>query len=407
MRAKPSSRGRPVIAVTPGEPGGVGPEITASLFAGYRPTGSVAVVVGSYPVLEPWLDRYGVAPVVVRLRARQAATADLAPSSVDLTSAATGIASASIDLASAAADLAAAATGLTSTAAGIASAPDASRRVGRRKARPRVLVLDTGRRERYTLGRDSRGGGKHSGFALEVACALAAHGFFEGIVTGPLSKNALHLGGYPFGGHTDFLARFFDAPNCQMMMVYRKLRVVPLTRHLPLRAVPAELVAGKILAGLRVVNEALVRDFGVPRPRLAVSGLNPHAGEGDVLGSEETEVIRPALRRARRLGMRVTGPVPGDVLFQHVESGTFDAFITMYHDQGLIPFKMTSKRRGVNVTVGLPIVRTSVDHGVAYDIAGRGVASPKSLEAAYRLAETLVRRRRTQSRTPKGWRWTR
>lgn len=133
-----------------------------------------------------------------------------------------------------------------------------------------------------------------------------------------------------------------------------------------------------------------------------ISGLNPHAGEEGVLGSEERDVIEPALKRARKRGLRITGPVPADALFQHAETGTFDAFITLYHDQGLVPFKMVSKRRGVNVTVGLPVIRTSVDHGVAYDIAGRGAADTKSLEAAYRLAETLVRsRRRRRGREPR------
>jgi 4-hydroxythreonine-4-phosphate dehydrogenase len=223
---------------------------------------------------------------------------------------------------------------------------------------------------------------------------LATEGLVEGIVTGPISKNSLQLGGYPFTGHTELLSRHFGAPDCQMMMVYRAFRVVPLTRHLPVHDVSGALSVKKIVTALRVVNESLVREFGVPKPRLAVSGLNPHAGDGGVLGSEEIGIIAPALRRARRLGLRVTGPVPADALFQDAKSGTFDVFITMYHDQGLIPFKMISKRRGVNVTVGLPVVRTSVDHGVAYDIAGKGIASTESLKEAYRLAETLVRRRR-------------
>lgn len=340
----------PIIAVTPGEPGGVGPEIAARLFAAYRPTGSAAVVVGAYPVLEPWFDRFGVEARVVE------------------------------------------------GAAGVVEAVASGGRAGRRSP---VVVLDTGRRERFAVGRDTAGGGRHAGFALETACSLAADGLFEGIVTGPLSKRALHLGGYAFNGHTEFLARFFEAPDCQMMMVYNKLRVVPLTRHVPLRRVAGKLSVEKVLAAVRVVDGALRRDFRVPRPRIAVCGLNPHAGEAGVLGSEEIDVIEPALEKARALGVRLTGPVPGDVLFQEAGTGTFDAFIAMYHDQGLIPFKMISKRRGVNVTVGLPVVRTSVDHGVAYDIAGRGKASPRSLEAALRLAEALVRGRR--AREGRGW----
>jgi 4-hydroxythreonine-4-phosphate dehydrogenase len=179
-----------------------------------------------------------------------------------------------------------------------------------------------------------------------------------------------------------------------MVMVYRDFRVVPLTRHLPLKTVSRSLSVVKVVAGLRVVDKALREQFGVEDPHLAVAGLNPHAGEGGVIGSEEKHVIRPAITRARRGGLRITGPVPGDALFQEWKSGTFDAFVTMYHDQGLIPFKMVSKRRGVNVTVGLPIVRTSVDHGVAYDMVGDGVAGTASLKEAYHLAEKLVIRRR-------------
>jgi 4-hydroxythreonine-4-phosphate dehydrogenase len=177
-----------------------------------------------------------------------------------------------------------------------------------------------------------------------------------------------------------------------MVMVYRQLRVVPLTRHLPLRRVSAALSVDRIVSGLFVLDRALKGPFGIERPSIGLSGLNPHAGEGGVLGKEEIEIIGPALRALRRKGVRITGPVPGDVLFQQAQSGTFDALVAMYHDQGLIPFKMLARRRGVNVTVGLPVVRTSVDHGVAYDITGKGVASVDSLKAAYRLAEQLVRR---------------
>lgn len=383
MIPRANSETRPILAVTPGEPGGVGPEITARLFAAYRPAKSVAVVVGAYPVLEPWFERFGVASTVVRANAARSGRAP----ALDPPSRGKRVSPEAARLA--------------------AAVGQAIAGVEPRDRRGPVVVLDTGRRERFTVGGDSPGGGKHAGFALNVACALASAGLFEGIVTGPLSKNALQMGGYAFRGHTEFLARYFQASDCQMMMVYKKLRVVPFTRHVPLRAVAGKLTAGKLLAALRVVNESLAKDFGVPRPRIAVSGLNPHAGESGVLGSEEDDVIIPALEKARALGWRVTGPVPGDVLFQETGTGTFDAFIAMYHDQGLIPFKMISKRRGVNVTVGLPVVRTSVDHGVAYDIAGRGIASPRSLEAALRLAEALVRGRRARRGAGKGREWTR
>lgn len=340
---------KPVIAVTPGEPGGIGPEVTAHLFADYTPSRSTTLIIGAHPVMTPWLERYGASPTLIETASRRPGVADL-----------------------------------------VATSSEAIRARGS----SRVFLLDTGRRERHPRGRDSRAGGRHSGFALDVACALASRGLVEGLVTGPISKRSLNLAGYPFTGHTELFARYFDTPDCQMVMVFRDFRVVPLTRHIPLSRVSEALTAEKIVTRLHVVNTALREQFGVREPHLAVAALNPHAGEGGVVGNEEIDVIGPALRRARRRGIRITGPVPGDVLFQEVKSGTFDAFVAMYHDQGLIPFKMVSKRRGVNVTVGLPVVRTSVDHGVAYDIAGEGIAEIESLKEAYRLAERLVARRR-------------
>jgi 4-hydroxythreonine-4-phosphate dehydrogenase len=359
----------PILAVTPGEPGGVGPEIAAHLFARFKPRDSIALIVASYAVLEPWLARYRAKPEVILAYPRHP-----------------GIEHFVSDAAAVVASLAA------------------------RPRPPRVIVLDTGCRDRFSIGRDTPGGGRHSGWALDIACRLTTAGLVDGIVTGPISKNSLNLGGYPYTGHTEFLSRHFDAPDCQMVMVCGDFRVVPLTRHIPLAEVPAAITEGKIVSALRVLDRALQTDFGIRTPRIAVAGLNPHAGDSGVIGSEEASVIEPAIRQARRLGIRVDGPVPGDALFQSAlrtassksasrtasggdRSGTFDAFLAMYHDQGLIPFKMVSQRRGVNVTAGLPVVRTSVDHGTAYDIAGKGVADTDSLKEAYRLAEILVRRR--------------
>lgn len=260
-----------------------------------------------------------------------------------------------------------------------------------------VAILDTGCMDSFPCGKDSEGGGRHAGRSLEVAMRAALDGVVEAIVTAPISKHSLVMAGYPYPGHTDWLAETFDALDGQMMMAVGDFRVVPVTRHIPLAHVPAQLTGDKILTALRVVHRALVDDFGIPRPRLAVAGLNPHAGEGGVLGREELDVIAPALQLAEKEGLMVEGPYPADALFQHAQSGTFDAFITMYHDQGLIPFKMLAQRRGVNVTVGLPIIRTSVDHGAAFDIAGQGIAGTESLQQAYLLAEELVTRRRSQS----------
>jgi 4-hydroxythreonine-4-phosphate dehydrogenase len=343
-----------VIAVTAGDPAGVGPEIVARLFGeGFRPRRTTALIVGSQTVLRPWMEHNGLevtgAPALRR-------RADLEDRSREW-------------------------------------APIVATRV-KTEGGPRVFLVDTGCRERYSLCKDSKGGGRHAGIALELACLLAAQGKIDGLVTAPISKNSLAKAGYPYTGHTEMFLDVFSAPECQMVMVYKNFRVVPLTRHIPISRVSQTLTPSKITAGLVAVNSALRRDFGIARPHIAVAGLNPHAGDGGLVGCEEIDVIVPAIKQARRLGVRITGPVPGDALFQEPTDGRFDAFVSMYHDQGLIPFKMVSKKRGVNVTVGLPVVRTSVDHGVAYDIAGRDVASTASLRAAYRLAEDLIIRRR-------------
>jgi 4-hydroxythreonine-4-phosphate dehydrogenase len=325
---------KPSLAVTLGEPAGIGPEIVAKLFTSFEPRRSTALVIGALPVFAPFLQ--GIKDRVATVNA-----AEMLDRVFD----------------------------------------------GDRQA---VCFVDTGCRDHYPRGRDSRGGGRHAAVAFEWACRLAKAGVVRGLVTAPLSKKSLGMAGYRFTGHTELLARYFDAPDCQMVMVHRDFRVVPLTRHIPVRRIGSTLTVDRIVVALQVVHRALKEQFGVREPRIAVAGLNPHAGEGGVLGREEIDIIEPAIRQARRKRIKVMGPIPGDALFQHAQSGTFDAFVTMYHDQGLIPFKMVAKRRGVNVTVGLPIVRTSVDHGVAYDIAGKGLASVDSLRNAYQLAEKLV-----------------
>jgi 4-hydroxythreonine-4-phosphate dehydrogenase len=200
-----------------------------------------------------------------------------------------------------------------------------------------------------------------------------------------------------------------------MMMVRRHLRVVPFTRHVPIARVAGFVTADRLETCIRVTAEALKKDFRIPQPRIAVAGLNPHAGEEGVIGTEDRDVIRPLVERLRSEGLAVSGPHPADSMFQSAPEAArapeapqrggartgqfttrpkvahyYDAYIAMYHDQGLVPFKMLAQRRGVNVTVGLPVPRTSVDHGTAYDIAGRGIAEVDSLLEAYRLAETLI-----------------
>jgi 4-hydroxythreonine-4-phosphate dehydrogenase len=264
-----------------------------------------------------------------------------------------------------------------------------------------VVLLDTGVIDDVPVGADSAGGGRHAGRAIEVACKLARTRAVSAIVTAPISKKSLNLAGFHYTGHTEMLARYLNSPHCQMMMVHENLRVVPLTRHLAIRDVPGRITKEHIVMCMGVVERGLREDFGIRAPRIAVAGLNPHAGDGGVIGDEELDVIVPALEELRARGLEVDGPIPADAMFQaaaeaHAAQGGargagYDAYVSMYHDQGLVPFKMLAQRRGVNVTIGLPVPRTSVDHGTAYDIAGRGIAETQSLLAAYKLAEALIR----------------
>jgi len=187
------------------------------------------------------------------------------------------------------------------------------------------------------------------------------------------------------------MAERLGAPQVEMMMVYGKLRVVPLTRHLPLREVPGRVKRGRVEECLLMVERSLRELFGIEEPTIGLCALNPHAGEGGLLGREDGAEVAPAAESLRRKGLRVVGPTPADALFQSALVDPYDAYVAMYHDQGLVPFKMVARGRGVNVTLGLPVVRTSVDHGTAFDIAGRGVARDESLEAAYLMAERLAR----------------
>jgi len=215
-----------------------------------------------------------------------------------------------------------------------------------------------------------------------------------GMVTNPINKAALYDAGFAYPGHTEFLAALTDAHGRQIMMLASPdLRVVPVTVHASLRNSIAMLTTDAIVAAARTTATALRRDFGIARPRLAVAGLNPHAGEQGALGDEESTIIAPAIAALRADGIDTSGPWPPDTMFTAAARSRYDAAICMYHDQALIPLKTLDMERGVNVTLGLPIVRTSPDHGTAYDIAGKGVANPASLIAAIRLAAELAHAR--------------
>jgi 4-hydroxythreonine-4-phosphate dehydrogenase len=219
----------------------------------------------------------------------------------------------------------------------------------------------------------------------------------DALVTAPVNKAAIIRAGQPFVGQTEFLAGLARTRRTAMMLLGsdprgRWLRVALVTTHLPLRKVPDALSAAKIRDVIELAAGAC-QDLGLGRARVGVCGLNPHAGEDGQLGHEDQEFIRPAVERARRRGLDVTGPLPADTLFYQAYRGDYDAVVAMYHDQGLAPLKMIGFERGVNWTLGLPFVRTSPDHGTAYDIAGRGVADPASMRAALQLARALLGRR--------------
>ncbi len=234
---------------------------------------------------------------------------------------------------------------------------------------------------------------------IETGAGLALSGAVAGLVTAPIAKAPLYEAGFAFPGHTEFLAELTHVGERQaphgpvMMLAARDLRATLVTIHTPLSSVPAALSIEAIVNAGRVTVEALHRDFGVAVPRLAVAALNPHAGEGGALGGEEATVIEPAVRALRDLGIEVRGPAPADTLFHAEARATYDAVLCMYHDQALIPVKMLDFWAGVNITLGLPIVRTSPDHGTGFDIAGRGLARADSLIAAIRLAAEIADRR--------------
>jgi 4-hydroxythreonine-4-phosphate dehydrogenase len=230
--------------------------------------------------------------------------------------------------------------------------------------------------------------------SIERAAILCLNGAVGGMVTNPINKAALYDAGFAYPGHTEFLAELTGARGRQvMMLVSPELRVVPVTVHASLRNSIASLTTDAIVAAAQTAAAALQRDFGIARPRLAIAGLNPHAGEQGALGDEETTIIGPAIAALRAEGIDVSGPWPPDTMFTATARSRYDAAICMYHDQALIPLKTLDMDHGVNVTLGLPIVRTSPDHGTAYDIAGKGIANPASLIAAIELAALLAARR--------------
>lgn len=224
--------------------------------------------------------------------------------------------------------------------------------------------------------------------AYEYLCQAiddATAGHLRAVVTAPLNKLAMQAAGLNYPGHTEILAERTGTKDYAMMLANPELRVILVTIHIALSEVPSNLSVEGELRTIRLARDACLM-AGIAQPRIAVAGLNPHAGEGGRFGDEETRIIAPAIAQARALGMNASGPWPGDTIFMRARRGEFDIVVAQYHDQGLIPVKYLGVEQGVNVTVGLPFIRTSVDHGTAFDIAGQGIADPASLRAAYEMA---------------------
>lgn len=330
---------RPPLALSLGDPAGIGPEITAKAWRALRETGPAFMVVGDALALESAPG--GAAPV----------------------------------------------TAVTGPEDAVRVFPEA------------IPVLDLPLAAPVVAGQPSPAYAQAVIRWIETGAGLALSGQVSGLVTAPIAKAPLYAAGFGFPGHTEFLAeltaagRHDGARGPVMMLTAADLRVALVTIHEPLAKVSSLLTVEKIVNAGLVVAQALRRDFGIAAPRLAVAGLNPHAGESGTIGREETEVVEPAVRALRELGVDARGPAPADTLF-HAEARTrYDAVLCLYHDQALIPVKMLDFWGGVNVTLGLPIVRTSPDHGTGFDIAGRGLARPDSLIAAIRLAAEIAARR--------------
>ncbi len=260
------------------------------------------------------------------------------------------------------------------------------------RALPLVQVDDPGA---IVPGDPNLAGARCALDSLEIAVGLARNGFAGGIVTGPVSKAQLYNIGFNYPGQTEFVAERcgIAASNAVMMLAGPSLRTVPITVHCPIAEVPRLLTTELIIAKARIVVRALIRDYGIERPRLVIAGLNPHAGESGTLGREDIDIIRPAIEALLAEDICVRGPLAADTLFHASARAGYDAALCMYHDQALIPLKTLHFDDGVNVTLGLPIVRTSPDHGTAFGIAGKGLASPQAMIAAIRMAGACAARR--------------
>lgn len=258
----------------------------------------------------------------------------------------------------------------------------------------KIFVLNIWKDElNFELGKPTEASGKYAFESLEKATQDLASGKIDVLVTAPISKDAMKKVGFKFPGHTEYLANLAGEEEALMIMVSPTMRVGLVTSHIPLKDIPSTLTQKLILDKIKELNNSMIKDFGIIKPKIAVFGLNPHAGENGTMGKEEEEVIVPAINKARNEGVIAVGPFPADGFFGSAAKKQYDAVLAMYHDQGLAAFKALAFDEGVNFTAGLPIVRTSPDHGTAYDIAGQDKASGTSLRNAIYLAIDVYRNR--------------
>lgn len=247
---------------------------------------------------------------------------------------------------------------------------------------------------RVELGRSSEMAGEASYMSLERAVSDLKKGEIDALITAPINKDNIQSEKFNFPGHTEFLAEQFEARDYLMLMVSEAMKIGVVVGHAPICEVSQRITVDEILRKLRIMSLSLEKDFAIKRPRIAVLGLNPHAGDGGLLGTEEKEIIIPAIEKAKEKGIMAIGPYPADGFFGSGDYTKFDGILSMYHDQGLIPFKLASFERGVNYTAGLPIIRTSPSHGTAYNIAGEDKASPDSFRQALYLACDISKNRK-------------
>ena len=241
----------------------------------------------------------------------------------------------------------------------------------------------------------------NAGYVLEtikVAALGCLEGRFDAMITNPIHKGIINDAGINFSGHTEYLAELTHTQQVVMMLLNKSMKVALVTTHCPLKDVAANITADKIQSVIKIMHHDLQHKFGLSKPHIAVCGLNPHAGEGGHLGHEENDIIIPALDDLKQQGFQLSGPIPADSLFTPKQVKNYDAILAMYHDQGLAPLKYAGFGESVNITLGLPIIRTSVDHGTALDIAGRGMADAGSLKAAIHLARDCVKKQKNHAR---------